>query len=105
MIYVDESFLHETVHLPVGQVTELRLNENPTTGFRWSFTADGSPSCAVVSDSFTPQEGPPGAGGHHEWQIKAAHAGTCHLELVYRRPFEPNTAPVQTFTFDVIVTE
>ena len=105
MLYIDESFLHQTIHLPVGQVIELRLNENPTTGFRWSFTQDGSPSCAVISDSFTPQEGPPGAGGRHTWQIKAMQVGDCHLELRYRRPHELNTPPAQTFDVDVLVAE
>ena len=105
MLYIDEGFLHQTIHLPVGQVIELRLNENPTTGFRWSFTQDGSPSCAVVSDSFTPPEGPPGAGGRHTWQIKAIRAGDCHVELRYRRPYEPNASPAQTFNVDVVVTE
>lgn len=105
MLYIDESFLHQTIHLPVGQVMELRLNENPTTGFRWNFAADGSPSCTVISDSFNPPEGPPGAGGHHTWQIEATRTGTCHLELLYRRPYDPGAAPAQTFSLDVLVTE
>jgi inhibitor of cysteine peptidase len=105
MLYIDESFLQQTIHLPVGQMMELRLNENPTTGFRWSFAADGRPFCTVVSDSYTPREGPPGAGGHHAWQIKATRSGNCHLELLYRRPYDPDAASARTFTLDVLVAE
>jgi inhibitor of cysteine peptidase len=105
MLYIDESFLHQTIHLPVGQMIELRLNENPTTGFRWSFAADGRPSCTVVSDVFASHEGPPGAGGHHQWLIKAIRAGNSHVKLLYRRPYDPDAAPARTFTLDVLVTE
>jgi inhibitor of cysteine peptidase len=105
MLYIDEGFLNQTIQLPVGQMIELRLNENPTTGFRWSFAADGKPSCTVVSDSFAPQEGPPGTGGRHAWQIKAILAGNCHLELLYRRPYDADAAPAQTFSLDIRVTE
>jgi inhibitor of cysteine peptidase len=105
MLHIDESFLDRTIRVPVGQVIELRLKENPTTGFRWSFAADGSPACAVVGDSFERRPGPPGAGGAHAWRIKAVRAGTCHLELLYRRPFEPAAPPASSFALEVQVTE
>lgn len=105
MIYIDESFLDQTVHLPVGQVMELRLKENPTTGFRWSFAADGTPSCTVVGDVFVPRGNPPGAGGEHTWQIKGVRSGVCDLRLVYRRPFEPSTEMAKSFTLRVQVTD
>ena len=81
MLHIDHSFLNQTVYLPVGQMMELRLRENPTTGFRWSFASDGGPSCTVIGDRFEQQNGPPGAGGEHAWQIKAVRAGKCHLEI------------------------
>ncbi|MGO8919873.1 MAG: protease inhibitor I42 family protein [Stellaceae bacterium] len=105
MIYIDESFLDQTVRLPVGQVMELRLKENPTTGFRWSFAADSAPSCTVLCDVFVPRGNPPGAGGEHTWQIKAVREGTCDLRLVYRRSFEPSAEAAQSFTLHVQVTE
>ncbi len=105
MLHIDENFFNQTVHLPIGQVIELRLKENPTTGFRWSFATDGRPSCAVIGDGFEQQKGPPGAGGDHAWRIEAVRAGTCHLELLYRRPYEPDAPPARTFVLDVQVTE
>jgi predicted secreted protein len=50
MISVDQNFNGQTVDLPVGQVMELRLAENPTTGYRWTFVRDGKPVCVVVAD-------------------------------------------------------
>jgi len=105
MRHVDGSFLNQTICLPVGQMIELRLKENPTTGFKWSFVSDGGPSCAVIGDRFEQQNGPPGAGGEHAWQFKAVRAGKCHLELRYRRPYDPDVPPAQVFTLDIQVTE
>ena len=106
MLHVDESFMNQTIDLPVGQVMELRLKENTTTGFRWSFAADGTPSCTLVGDAFEPGENRPGAGGEHAWQIKAVRVGACDLKLFYRRSFESDgVPPAQSFTLRVQVTE
>jgi predicted secreted protein len=105
VIQIDEGVLNQTVHLAVGQVMELRLKENPTSGFRWNFATDGEPSCKVVGDLFESGESRLGAGGEHVWHIKAVRAGTCEMQLFYRRPFEPGAAPAQSFAFHVQVTE
>lgn len=86
-------------------MVELRLKENPTTGFRWKFVDDGSPCCVMVSDDFQRREGPPGAAGEHTWQMKAIHAGACELRLFYLRSFEPDVPPARSFTLHVNVTE
>jgi inhibitor of cysteine peptidase len=105
MLHIDESFLDRVVRVPVGQVIELRLKENPATGFRWSFAADGAPACQIVADAFEPGAARPGAGGEHAWQIAAVHAGSCRVELVYRRPFAPSAPPAREFSVEVDVTE
>jgi len=92
MIVVEQGQSGQTVDLPVGQVMELRLAENPTTGYRWRFVADGTPTCVIVSDRFEGPAGPPGAGGEHTWQIKAARPGDCDIALRYARSFESKSA-------------
>lgn len=103
MLAIDQSQAGQTIELPVGQVMELRLQENPTTGFKWSFAADGSPNCALVGNSFAHQAGPPGQGGEHVWRIQGVRVGTCDLSLVYRRSFEANVPPAQSFEIHVKV--
>jgi inhibitor of cysteine peptidase len=103
MVLIDQSQAGQSVDLPLGQVVELRLKENPTTGFSWSFTANGAPNCAVLGDSFTGGSGQPGQGGEHAWRIKAVRAGPCMIALVYRRPFEQGTAPAQSFEIRIEV--
>ena len=107
MIVVDQNHSGQIIDLPVGQVIELRLAENPTTGYRWSFVADGAPACVVVADRFDgptgPAGGPPGRGGEHAWQIKGAVAGECRIAMRYARGFQPD-APAQSFALTVRVT-
>ena len=103
MLLVDETFSAQTVELPVGQVMELRLQENPTTGFRWVFAEDGVPCFSLVSDAYE-GGGAPGAGGEHKWQMKAVQLGNCELRLFYRRSFEPDASPARSFVLHVKVT-
>ena len=105
MLFIDESFVDQTIRLPVGQVIELRLRENPTTGFRWSFAADGKPACTIVSDAFHRKDASPGQGGEHSWQLKAVQVGACELQLLYRRPWDAGAPPARSFTIHVQVTE
>ena len=71
---------------------ELRLAENPTTGYRWTFVQNGAPACVVLSDRFERPPGPPGQGGEHAWQIKGAAVGECDIAMQYRRSFQPDAA-------------
>ena len=59
---VDDGYAGKTVDLPIGQVIELRLAENPTTGFKWSFVSKGEPACKIIGDSYHAPGGPPGLG-------------------------------------------
>ena len=102
MITLDQSAAGQIVDDSVGQVIELRLPENPSTGFRWQFAADLGPACAVVGDTYTAAANRPGASGEHTWTLQAAQPGVCELRLVYRRPFE-NVPPAQSFAATVQV--
>jgi predicted secreted protein len=93
MLTLDDSAAGQAVNLAVGQVIELRLAENPTTGFVWSVVRDGAPACAVVGQAFVAaQGGVPGQGGRKTWHIEGRRAGDCDILLVNRRPFEPHGA-------------
>lgn len=83
---LDQSADGREIELAAGQEFELTLDENPTTGFRWRVTADGSPACALVKDEFrAPDEGRPGQGGSHVWQFRADRAGQGRIEMSYAR--------------------
>lgn len=103
MMQVDRSYNGRQVTLAVGEVVEISLAENPTTGFRWDLKVKPEPACAFVKSTFEPATGPPGKGGTHRWQFQAVRSGTGEIELEYRRPWEHNTPPAQTFKLSVRV--
>ena len=104
MLTIDQSYDRRSVDLPVGQVLELRLPENPTTGFSWSFESNGGPACAVVNDQFVGSGTRPGRGGQHAWQIRGVQVGACQFSLAYRRPWEAGVPSAQVFHVQVNVT-
>jgi inhibitor of cysteine peptidase len=106
MLAIDEAQTGQTVDLAVGQVIELRLKENPTTGFQWQVRRDGAPNCRVVTDSREPGAATPlpGKGGTHIWRIEGARVGICEMELAYIRPWESDRPPGTTFTVRIRVT-
>jgi inhibitor of cysteine peptidase len=75
-------------HLTIGETFELRLGENPTTGYRWELESPGGPVLELVQDSFAPGEHAIGAGGERHWVFRAVQAGLARLELSQRRSWE-----------------
>ena len=102
---IDESADQTEIELPVGQTLEVRLSENPTTGYRWHVAQGGEPACALVHDTFeAPGDGGQRQGqpGRHCWQLRAAQPGTAQVEMVSRRPWG-DQPPARRFTLTVRV--
>lgn len=101
MLEIGEAASGQTIDLPVGQVMELRLKENPTTGYRWRINQDGSPSCRISDAPSQPaipgMPSMPGAGSTHVWRIEGAQVGLCSIEMQYIRPWETDRPPAMTF--------
>jgi len=103
MIHVDQSYNGHEVTLAVGQVMELVLSENRTTGFRWDLKTKAEPVCELVKSTFDPPKGHPGNAGIHRWQFQAVHSGSANIELEYRRPWEKDAAPAKIYKLGVRV--
>jgi inhibitor of cysteine peptidase len=102
-LQIDENANGETLDVTTGESVEVRLSENPTTGFRWHLIADGSPTCAIVEDSFSSEVRPPGKGGIHTWKFEAVRAGESDIELQYRRRWETGVDAKKRFRLHVRV--
>jgi inhibitor of cysteine peptidase len=98
----DENAHEREVQIHVGEVFEITLPENPTTGFRWHFEASGESFCSLLDDHFeaSPQN-LPGQGGRHYWHFKAVQVGSGDITLVYRRSWEQTGTPARKFTLRV----
>lgn len=104
MLHADETNDGRTVKIPSGDLLELTLAENPTTGFRWQFVEQGTPACALLEDAYDSKgTNVPGQGGVHRWKFRAAEPGVCKIELVYRRAWEQDVAPGRSFRLKVEV--
>jgi inhibitor of cysteine peptidase len=103
MLQINESSNGHEIVLPIDQTLEICLHENPTTGFRWSLESKGEPALVFVKDFFKSAADTPGRGGNHHWQFQTAQVGLGTIELSYRRSWEKEKIPSQTFTLRVRV--
>jgi inhibitor of cysteine peptidase len=85
----------------VGETFELRLPENPTTGYRWQVAAESSAAIRVVGDSFQVQGDAVGAPGIRQWRFQTDRSGTHPLVLVEKRSWEKEA--VRKFEVTVVV--
>src|SRR5207244_2712799 len=88
------------VALEVGDSLAVTLDSNPSTGYSWQVS---NPRRAILQQQGEPEYTPPaqpmpGAGGQHTFQFTAVGVGKMALTLLYKRPFEPNAAPAETFS-------
>ena len=97
----------DRVQLVSGQVLEVTLESNPTTGYSWEVSeVDGTVLSQVGEVEFREDakesEDMVGVGGTETFRFSSA-AGKTTLTLVYHRPWEKDVEPLETFTVEVEV--
>lgn len=97
-------YIGEPVGLAAGDLLEVNLLSNPSTGFGWELVRISNPSVLQkVSDQFVPGTGGPGTPGREVWTFRALQAGTTGLFMQYSQPFAGGIKGAQTFAITVIV--
>jgi inhibitor of cysteine peptidase len=79
-----------TVEEGLNQEFDIRLAENPTTGYSWNLSL--SEGLLLIHDEYIPSSGPeqrPGAGGIRSFSLKAEEQGGHAVHGEYRRPWVP----------------
>jgi predicted secreted protein len=104
MRQVTESADGGRCQLPVGELLEIVLGENPTAGYRWRLQQSGEPVCVLLTDRFL-RGSRVGQPGTHLWEFRAEMAGVATIELAYSRVWEASSAPPRNFTLRVEVSE
>jgi inhibitor of cysteine peptidase len=98
----DENAHGHEVEVHIDEIFEITLSENPTTGFRWSFEANGEPFCTLLDDHFEPTTpNLPGQGGRHYWRFKAVQVGSGNITFVSRRSWQQTGTLARRFTLRV----
>ena len=84
----------QTLELTVGQQAAIELEENPSTGYRWTIDAKAGVNALIlrIDDlGFSQDAGGKrllGAPGIHRWSIAATSAGSAGVTFVYARSWE-----------------
>jgi len=87
------------VALRVGDRLVLRLEENPTTGYRWALdTHDENVVSLQHQEYATSPHAAVGGGGHRSWTFIAQKVGTDTLHLKLWRAWEGEPSVTRRFT-------
>ncbi len=92
------------VALRVGEPCDVALVGNPTTGYYWEVAKLNTSIVKQLGDAaYEPAGSASGAGGRFTFHFQAVGLGQTPVQLVYRRSFEKNAPPAQTFEIQVVV--
>ena len=103
--------ISQEVEVSVDSSLTVTLGSNPTTGFRWSESAEISDTSVLeqTDHEFIAPEGEgdtppaPGTSGQEIWTFKALKKGTTEVSMEYGRPWEGGEKAEWTFVLTVVV--
>lgn len=82
----------------------IELEENPTTGYSWTFTQDGDGQVELVKDKYQEKgkdKDMVGRGGVHTFTFKAKTDGVCYLKFEYIRPWEDGAIERKIYKLEI----
>ena len=92
------------VEINAGDTLEISLRGNPSTGYTWEVDIfDRDVLKQVGKIEFKAHRKARGAGGNFTLRFEATSPGKTLLRLIYRRPFEKDIPPVNTFEATILV--
>ena len=83
---------------------KVSLEENPTTGYQWTYKISDESLIKYVSDSYndSSSSNTVGAGGVHDFIFKAIADGKADITFTYERSFEKDSAEtVLVYKYDI----
>jgi inhibitor of cysteine peptidase len=93
-----------TIEVPQGTEVLIRLEENPTTGYRWAVDQnDDAAPVPQASDFSSTPGGAAGAGGTRTFTFTAEQPGTVHLRFKLWREWEGDSSVIDRFGVDIQV--
>ena len=106
MIYTEAND-GQTVKAHVGEIFEVRLESNASTGYSWDIATQDAKILESLGDTkyVSPTGTPPGTPGLQTFRFKAKSAGNTQLVLHYQRPWEKDKEPAQVFSLGLQVAQ
>ena len=93
----------KTVDVHVGDTVVLRLPENPTTGYRWSFDDLDTAAVSVQEGEHVHSSEAVGSGGEMTWRLTPASAGTTQIRLKLWRQWQGDASIRKRFAVTLTV--
>jgi inhibitor of cysteine peptidase len=87
----------KTVKVKTGETFVVRLEENPTTGYRWQPHNFDRAILALKSSSFAPGGDAPGSAGRRSFVFLAEHSGESPVTLWLWREWEGEKSILKRF--------
>ena len=85
-----------TVKVSPGDIIQITLSENPTTGYMWETTKQDTSQLQLADDNFKTASTAAGGGGTRIFKFKVLAAGEGNLTMANRQKWEKDTS--ETFT-------
>lgn len=106
-VYIaDEADNGQTVTMAAGDVLQMMLAENPTTGYTWAVVTNDEAVLRPSDDpAYEAESDAIGAGGTRTFLFDAVGAGTSVLRLVNARQQATAVEPAATFELTVQVVD
>ncbi|WP_166481918.1 protease inhibitor I42 family protein [Scytonema sp. UIC 10036] len=96
----------KTITLKRGQMLVIRLDENPTTGYRWSTPNLSTQVLQLKNDQFNQfSHGAIGSGGQRVFIFQANHPGQIKLQLKNWREWSGEESTIERFETTIQVVE
>lgn len=102
-IKLNENDSGKTVKILVGDVVEVLLPGNPTTGYVWDLMLLDMNILRPDKAKVFPINKAIGSGDVEDIKFHAIAAGESPVKLIFHRPFEHKVPPLITFAVNVIV--
>ncbi len=99
-IIIKENSQKEKYSLRKGDIVEVILNANPSTGYKWQIENIDNSKLKMVDETYTAEKvnrDIVGSGGNKIYLFKALKKGNTVIEFKYSRPFEKELPPVKKF--------
>jgi len=93
-----------SIMVSLGERVILRLNENPSTGFRWVVDKGDNGIIELSGTDYVQAPGSAlGGGGHRVFVFEAKRSGSAHLLLKLRREWEGDKSIASRFELAINV--
>ena len=94
------------VEVSRGSKITIKLEENPTTGYRWVPRSIDEVFLALEGDVFLTGEFTElGAGGVRQFFFRAKGAGQTKIQLVYKRPWQNDEQAAGSFMLPILISK